>query len=151
MPDERPLGRRAHGWLNSFEVEGLDAHCGMAVEDLLSAPDGGFELEMTSGLSARQDAEGWRAGTRLTGDAAALSGYLDPMLIWVQDGVVVDIPSSTASNLSYYAPEEGAPEGPWDVGALTGATNACAAEFEGSKEDWPLVYTHLREGGTFDV
>ncbi|GHH69256.1 hypothetical protein [Promicromonospora soli] len=139
------------GWLNSLQVEGLDAYCGMAVEDLLSAPDGGFGLEMTSGLSMRQDWPGWRAGTRLTGDAAALSGYLDPMLVWVQDGVVVDIPAINASELSYYAPEVGAPEGPWDLEALTEATNACAAEIEGSEEDWPAVYTHLREGGTFDV
>ena len=138
------------GWLDSFGIEGLDAHCGMAVEDLLSAPDGGFDLETTSSLSARQDG-GWRAGTRLTGDAAALSGYLDPMLVWVQDGVVVDLPSNTASNLSYYAPEEGAAEGPWDLEALTQATNACAAEIEGSEEDFPPVYTHLREGGMYDV
>ncbi|WP_454850997.1 hypothetical protein [Promicromonospora soli] len=139
------------GWLNSFNIEGLDAYCGMAVEDLLSAPDGGFGLEITSGPSARQDGEGWRAGTRLAGDAAALDGYLDPMLVWVQDGVVVDLPSNTASNLAYYAPEGGAPEGPWDLAALTGATNACAAEIEGSEEDFPPVYTHLREGGTYDV
>ncbi|WP_285107648.1 hypothetical protein [Promicromonospora sp. MEB111] len=139
------------GWLNSFEIEGLDAHCGMAVEDLLSAPDGGFDLETTSGPGARQGEDGWRAGTRLTGDAAALSGYLDPMLVWVQDGVVVDLPANTASNLSYYAPEEGAAEGPWDLEALTGPTNACAGEIEGSEDDFPVVYTHLREGGTYDV
>ncbi|MFI2361866.1 hypothetical protein [Promicromonospora sp. NPDC019610] len=139
------------GWRDSFQIEGLDAHCGMAVEDLLGAPDGGFDLETTSALAARQDADGWRAGTRLTGDAAALSGYLDPMLVWVQDGVVVDLPVNNASNLSYYAPEEGAPEGPWDLEALTEPTNACAAEIEGSEDDFPVVYTHLREGGTYDV
>jgi hypothetical protein len=140
-----------NGWLNSFEVEGLDAYCGMAVEDLLSAPDGGFGLEMTSGLSTPQDEEGWRAGTRLTGDAAALSGYLDPMLVWVQGGVVVDLPPNYHTDLSYYAPEEGAPEGPWDLDAWAATTNACAAEFEESEDGSPPIYTHLREGGTFDV
>jgi len=139
------------GWFGSYGIEGLDASCGMAVEDLLSAPDGGLDFELTSEVIPRRGDGGWRADARLTGDATDLYGYGTPLLVWVQDGVVVDLPSDTASDLRYYGDFEGFPEGPWDVEALAAPTNACAAEQEGSEDDFPPVYTHVREGGTYDV
>ncbi|GAB3162173.1 hypothetical protein GCM10027059_14260 [Myceligenerans halotolerans] len=131
--------------------KGSGASCGMPVTELEDlAEPAGLAVAMADEPAAYREREGWWVPATISGPAAA-DALQEPFLVWSQDGTVVDLGWSYATDGAYEIPETVAADGEWwgpvRAQRVTGCLPAEGADapFDDDR------YQHVREAGRFDV
>ncbi|WP_125773092.1 hypothetical protein [Antribacter gilvus] len=138
-------GYRTAGWPESAGVV-----CGMPVADLASTT-AALSLATTGSLEPRPHGEGsgWQLPVRITLASGEPQLVGEPLLLWAQDGVVVDM-SEGWHDCGIDIPAALATDPVWEGVATSPSYTTCRPETQ-DPEAWYQVYDNERPAGRFEV
>lgn len=143
-------GWRPQAWRISPGVE--DVMCGASIDDLVTG-SGVLHLQRTGELRPDPERGGWSLPVRITVEPGTDIPWdvAYPALVWIQDGVVVDL----GGDWSEYQGEVAsalAEDEVWTGEARAGNASQCRPETIVPDDDNPIEqYENERPGGTFEV